>query len=389
MVTNFNTLLINQNHLNNVKKNHKTNRKYSLAIEKLLNEAHEALKCGPYSVMYKSGITPSGNRHDYWSIAPYWWPDSSKNNGLPYIRQDGVFNPEGYTDKYDKKSFILLRNSVTYLSLAYFITEEETFAEYCAKLVRNWFVNPATKMNPNMSYAQGIPGIVNGRKEGVLETERLLYIVDSIILISESTHWTKDDDLSFKEWLSQYVNWLESDKFALDERNAHNNHGTWYDAQYVTYLVFLEKLSKAATYIETVSIPRLESQILPDGRMPEELNRTRPFHYTLYNLEPFTILAILGDKVGVDLWNYESVNGSSLKIAFDFIVPYILGKMWPYNDIESFAPEVIGNSEAPFARYLREAAKKYNEKSFSKGARILLEKEIDNHISLLISPDFK
>jgi hypothetical protein len=298
-----------------------------------------------------------------------------------------VFNPEGYTDMYDKKSFMLLKDSVIYLSLAYFLTDNDKYAAHCAKLIRTWFIDSDTKMNPNMNYAQGVPGIVNGRKEGVLETERLLYIIDAILLISNSNYWTIEDDISFKEWLTGYVFWLESDKLALDERNATNNHGTWYDAQYVTYLIFLGNLSKATSYLKTVSIPRIESQIMPDGKMPEELNRTRPFHYTLYNLEPFTLLAILGDKVGVDLWNYQSTNGSCLKKSYDFIVPYILGKEWSYVDIDSNAPDIIGDSEAPFARYLREAAKKYTEESFSEAANIILGEEIDDHLSLIISPD--
>lgn len=389
MTYNPNTLLFNSEQLSKIKRFFsKNNNINNCAVETLITNANKALEEGTYSVIYKTGIAPSGNKHDYWSVAPYWWPNPSKPDGLPYIRKDGVFNPEGYTDKYDKKSFILLKNSVIYLSLAYFFTDDDKYANHCAKLIRTWFIEPDTKMNPNMNYAQGVQGIVNGRKEGVLETERLLYIIDAILLISNSNYWTKEDDLSFKEWLSKYVHWLETDKLAIAERNVINNHGTWYDAQYVMYLIFLGDLTSAATYLKNVSIPRLESQIMPDGKMPEELYRTRPFHYTLYNLEPFTLLAILGDKVGVDLWNYQSSDGASVKKAYDFIVPYILGKEFPYDDVESMAPNVIDNSEAPFARYLRECAYKYNEESYSVAANTILGKEINNHISLIISPDF-
>lgn len=381
-----NTLLLNANQLAKIKHALSSSSEYEIPLTILTSNANEKLNAGPYSVAYKESVAPSGDKHDYLSVAPYWWPDITKPDGLPYIRRDGIFNPEGYTDKYDKKSFMLLRDTAFSLSLGYYFTDNEDYAKHCAYLIRTWFIDNETKMNPNMNYAQGVLGIVNGRKEGVLETERLLSIIDSIRLISTSNSWSKEDDLAFKDWLSQYVLWLETNDLAIDERAADNNHGTWYDAQYVAYLIYLGEFSKAATYLNTITIPRIESQIMPDGKMPEELNRTRPFHYTLYNLEPFTILAILGEKIGVDLWNFMSPSGSSLKKAYDFIVPFILGEPWPYSYIESDAPDVVGNSEAPFAKYLREAAVKYNEKSFFEAADVLLGSEVNTHILNLVSP---
>lgn len=381
------TVLLNADQLVKVKHELSSSNEYEILLERLIKSANEGLGAGPYSVSYKESIAPSGDKHDYLSVAPYWWPDSTKPDGLPYIRRDGIFNPEGYTDKYDKKSFMLLRDTAFSLSLGYYFTDNEDYAKHCAKLIKTWFIDKETKMNPNMNYAQGVLGIVNGRKEGVLETERLLSIIDSVRLISNSSSWTDCDELGFNNWLSQYVFWLETSDLAVAERAADNNHGTWYDAQYVAYLIYLGEYSKAASYLNVITIPRIESQIMSDGKMPEELNRTRPFHYTLYNLEPFTTLAILGEKVGVDLWNYQSPSGSSIKKAYDFIVPYILGEPWPYNDIESDAPDVVGNSEAPFARYLREAAAKYNEESFLKAADILLGNEVKTHIVNLISPN--
>lgn len=386
----INTLILNSKHLYYVKTqlNINLNTPYFIAMENLIYNANKALRSGPFSVIYKENLAPSGSKHDYLSIAPYWWPDTTKANGLPYIRKDGVFNPEGYTDKYDKRSLLLLRDAVSALSLGYYLTDNEQYASYCAELIRTWFINPETRMNPNMNYAQGVPGIVNGRKEGVLETERLLTVLDGIKLISTSKYWTDNDNNAFNNWLSEYISWLETSELALAERATDNNHGTWYDAQYVSYLVYLGQYSKASSYLQSKTIPRIESQIMPDGKMPKELNRTRPIHYTLYNLEPFTILAILGEKLGIDIWNYESPAGSSLNKAYSFIAPYIMGKHSPYVDIESDAPAVVGNSRPGFARYFREASVKYNNISFSKAADMLLGDEIYSHIANLVSTEY-
>lgn len=376
----LNTILINAEQLVKVKETLTNGSKeYAGAVNKLLEEAGTALNKGPYSVTYKPKAAPNASIHDYWSIGPYWWPDPTKpeTDGMPYINKDGQFNPEGYTEKYDKQSFIDLRDAVSSLSLAYFLTDKQEYAEHAALLLKTWFINPETKMNPNMRYAQGVPGLTDGRKEGVLESDKLLDIIDSIELISHSSHWTMDDTTEFKRWLAEYTAWLETNSMAQDEKNSINNHGTWYDAQYTAYNLYLGAKSKAKKYLEETSIPRLSSQITSDGTMPEELRRTRPFHYFTYNLIPFTMLAVMGDQVGVDVWNA----GGSIRKAYDFITPYVVDFTdWPYDELEAQQDETI------FSIYLRDAAAKFGEDSFWSASDFMLKDQVETHRANLVAP---
>ncbi|WP_171650543.1 alginate lyase family protein [Paenibacillus foliorum] len=380
-----NTQLFNSGQLRAVKNKILTpgNTDYSGAVNQLIVDAELAMTNGPYSVMYKTGTPPNktpsnpeGDKHDYWSAAPYWWPDPTKPDGLPYINRDGETNPEGLTDKYDKQSYTLLRTTVSILSLAYYYTNDNKYADRAALLLKTWFIDPETKMNPNMNYAQGVGGAENGRKEGVLESDKLLEIIDSIELISNSGSWSSSDTLSFKKWLMQYTEWLQASPLAQAEKATINNHGTWYDAQFVNYLMYLGKKEDAKAYLQKTAIPRISAQIMDDGTMPEELRRTRPFHYFLFNLIPFSMLSILGDQVGVDLWN----SGDGIRKAYGFIAPYIIDfAQWPYDELRD-------EDETAFARYLREAAVRYGDDRLWSAAEIMLGEQLHTHRVNLIAP---
>ncbi|SFL74400.1 S-layer homology domain-containing protein [Paenibacillus sp. 1_12] len=374
-----NTLLYDSNQLINVKSKLKTggNTQYAAALNTLLAEAELAIVNGPYSVMYKNGVAPSGNKHDYWSSAPYWWPDPTSPNGLPYINRDGETNPDGMTDKYDKQNFTLLRTTVSTLSLAYYYTDDEKYAARAALLLKTWFIDTETRMNPNMNYAQGVAGAEDGRKEGVLESDKLFEIIDSIELISKSGSWSIEDTRGFKSWLSEYTNWLKTSPLALAEKATINNHGTWYDAQYAAYIMYLGQREEAKKYLQDTSIARINSQILPDGTMPEELRRTRPFHYFLFNLIPFSMIGMVGDHVGVDFWN---AGEGGIRKAYQFITPYIADfSQWPYDELRD-------EDERAFSRYLREAAVRFGDDSLWSAADMMLDDQVNTHRANLIAP---
>jgi len=311
------------------------------AYERLVREADAALQAGPFSVMDKRRVPPSGDRHDYVSMGPYWWPDSSKPNGLPYIRRDGERNPEVSSD-YDAPRFGALTGAVTTLSLAYYFTIDEKYAAHAALLLRVWFLDPATRMNPHLQYGQRIPGITEGRAAGIIETRRLVDLVDAIGMLERSPAWTDADARGMRAWMAAYRQWLLTSEIGKEEQRARNNHGSWYDAQVAALALFTGDTALARSTIEASKTRRIAAQITPDGRQPYELVRTRSLGYSVMNLEGLCRLAELGRHVGVDLWSYEAPSGGSIRKALDYVAHYAdTTRKWPGLEITPNAPDFL------------------------------------------------
>ena len=311
------------------------------AYERLVREADAALQAGPFSVMDKRRVPESGDRHDYVSMGPYWWPDSSKPNGLPYIRRDGERNPEVSSD-YDAPRFGALTGAVTTLSLAYYFTIDEKYAAHAALLLRVWFLDPATRMNPHLQYGQRIPGITEGRAAGIIETRRLVDLVDAIGMLERSPAWTDADARGMRAWMAAYRQWLLTSEIGKEEQRARNNHGSWYDAQVAALALFTGDTALARSTIEASKTRRIAAQITSDGRQPYELVRTRSLGYSVMNLEGLCRLAELGRHVGVDLWSYEAPSGGSIRKALDYVAPYAdTTRKWPGLEITPNAPDFL------------------------------------------------
>ena len=202
------------------------------ALKKLMEQANKALLIMPPSVMEKKKVPPSGDKHDYMSIAPYFWPDPAKPNGQPYLRKDGKVNPESRDpDANDTLRARLLGDATETLALAYFFTKEEKYATHAAKLVRTWFLDPATRMTPHFRFAQAVPGVNDGRGTGILEARSFAVAADAVVLLAGSPSWSVDDQKALDAWGNTYLDWLLTSKNGADECAAKNNHGTWYDVQ--------------------------------------------------------------------------------------------------------------------------------------------------------------
>lgn len=309
------------------------------AYQKLVLEADRLVKAGKvYSVMNKTPLPPSGDKHDYMSQAPYWWPDPSKPDGKPYIRKDGDRNPEinGITD-HDQLGEVI--SEVEILSLAYFYTQKEEYAQHTAKLLKTWFLDENTKMNPHLNFGQGIPGINTGRGIGIIETRDLGKVCDAATLISTSKHWDSAAQKQLKAWFSAYAKWLTDSPLGKDEADEHNNHGTYYSVQLVALALFTGNNSLAKSQLDTAKI-RLQRQLKPDNSQPYELARTLPYNYATMNLRGFFELATLAKKLNMDLWNYETADGKSMKKAFEWFLPYVTGeKQWDYKQLKSPSQE--------------------------------------------------
>ena len=328
-------------------------------VKKLIREANKHLDMDPVSVMQKEVTPPGGSKHDYTSLGKYWWPDPKTKDGLPYIRKDGVVNPET-KDISDDENLGNLVKAVGSLSLAYYITNETKYSDKAAQLLRVWFLDDNTKMNPNMNYSQFIPGKSEGRGTGIIDTHGFPIIVDALGLLESSKSWTKEDDSNIKLWFSQYLDWLINSKNGKDEAKAKNNHGTWYDVQVLSISLFLDKTDLAKKYLEEVKTKRISIQVEADGKQPLELVRTTSWHYSVFNLEALIKLAIMGEKVGVGLWNYESPEGGSIRKALNFVLPYSLNiKEWKY-------PQIKGIQTSTLYPLLSAARRNFNEKIYSE-----------------------
>ena len=303
--------------------------------------ADKAMREGPFSVMQKGVVPPSADKHDYMSQAPYFWADPTKPNGLPYIRRDGERNPE-LKKISDHDNLGRLGEDSRNLALAYYLTGNAAYADRAALLLRTWFLDAATKMNPNLEFGQGIPGINTGRGIGLIETRAFMPAMDAVGLLAGSKAWSGADQEGMKVWLGQFLHWMRISDIGKDEDAAKNNHGTWYDLQVTDYALFVGDRQLAVDTLNRVKTRRIAVQIEPDGRQPLELERTDAFSYSVGNLDGLMQLAWLGQHVGVDLWNFRTADGRCIRAAVDFLLPYAEGKTpWTYQQINGFHGDAL------------------------------------------------
>ena len=325
------TILMDVEFLANTKKRIiKNDPELNHAFEQLIMEAELALKEGPYSVTDKEKLPPSGDKHDYASYSRYWWPDPNKPNGLPYLRKDGETNPESQNLKTsDRQRIGAFGINTETLGLAFYLTGKEKYAIKAAELLRVWFLDEETRMNPNVNHAQCRPGHNDGTKSGILDGRLMIRALEGSLLIAHSTALSQTEMKGLKNWSKDYFKWLTTNKMAIQEAASKNNHGSFYDAQATYFALYSENKEAAKKIAQEFVKKRINSQIQLDGSMPAEMARTRPLFYSIYNLHAMFIVAHLSEKVDIDI--SRSGNGNSrLRSGLDYLVPYTdPKKQWP------------------------------------------------------------
>lgn len=312
------------------------------AKEQLLNQANKILSADKtYSVTFKKKTAPSGDIHDFYSMAKYWWPDPKQPDGKPYIQKDGKPYP-GRKEAPDSDMLSGLGSDVYRLGLAYYFTGDKQYAERVKKLVTLFFLEDKTKMNPNFDYAQTILG--KGHSDGsIVSANPLMEVIEGLQLTRSANIWSTEEYAKIKQWYVDFLDWMRTSKTGQKQRRAVNNIGTYYTVQAATYALFTDQKDLARKIIEEDAPKQISNQIDAQGRLEEELKRAKPWSYVMYDLDAFKLLVEVAEKVGVDLWSHQTDTGGSIQKAFAWLEPFAKGdKKWPYKqnveqkDIQNF-----------------------------------------------------
>ncbi|MGW3035389.1 alginate lyase family protein [Streptomyces sp. NPDC001178] len=310
------------------------------ALGELTARADNWLTQGPWTVVDKPRPAPGGDRHDYLSQAPYWWPTRAPTAdnpwGCPYVQRDGQRNPEvdSGTDRQDVEKVF---DSTYDLSLAWYYTGRRAYAEKAAQVLRTWFLDPSTRMNPHLAHAQFIPCKYDGRAIGIIDfSQSYTSVVDALaILGTGAPGWTKADRTGMAQWNADFLGWLKNSAFGKEERAAANNHGTFYDMQLAALAYATGDRALARRTVVDARTKRIDAQIAADGSQPQELARTRSWHYSTFDLVAYTRLAAIGRDVGVNLWAHQGPDGQGLFKAVDYLLPAATGSTaWPHPELE-------------------------------------------------------
>jgi len=302
-------------------------------------------------------MAPSNDPHDYISQAPYWWADPEKADGKPYIRKDGKRNPEIYL-LHDRSQLGEMSSTVKKLALAYYYSKNQKYALRAQILLKTWFIDPATRMNPNLNFGQYVPGLNDGRGIGIIETVGLINIPDAVTLLAGSKI---DPEViaGVKKWFVNYTDWLLNSENGKSEHSQTNNHGTNYDLQVADFAMFTGNNNLAKQVINTITIPRIDVQFTPEGAQPLELARTKSWDYTNMNLDAWCKLAVLSERLGIDLWQRKGKDGRGIEAAVKWLIPFASGE-------KPWTTEQIGPFEYGNMRFImRKSSVQYKELDFS------------------------
>jgi hypothetical protein len=295
---------------------------------RILAAAERYLKEAPVTVTAFRSPRSAGGAHEYFSEGDYWWPDPNNPDG-PYVQRDGMTNPDNFGKHRELMQHF--SRAVSTLVAAYKITNDEKYAAQAVRHLKAWFVDGPTKMYPNLNYAQAIKGRVTGRGIGIIDTIHLIEVARAVEALHGPKSLRNRDEAAIKKWFAEYLAWMTTAKYGLDERETKNNHATWWVAQVAAFAHLVgdsKQLAYCRNRFETVLLP---SQMADDGSFPLELSRTKPYNYSIFNLEGMSAICQILSTSRDDLWTFGLPNGRGMHKAMEFLYPYLADKSkWPF-----------------------------------------------------------
>ena len=325
--------------------------------KQILDEAAWALQEEPVTVTAQTSPESAGGRHDFFSEGDYWWPHPA-NADSPYIQKDGITNPENFTAH--RLAMIRFSRIVGALASAYQLTGDKKYVVHAVKHCKAWFVDKETMMNPSLLYAQAIKGRFTGRGIGVIDTIQLMEVAQALLVMENAVGIDRNVLAETRNWFTQYLQWLTTHQYGKDEMNAENNHGTCWVMQVAVFAKFTGNTTLMKFCSNRYKNVLLPNQMAADGSLPGELKRTKPFGYSIFNLDALAMICQILSTQNDDLWNYTTVDGKSIKKGIAFLFPYVADKTkWP------FAHDVMYWDNWPVAQpFLVFGANAYSDKQW-------------------------
>lgn len=300
-----------------------------IEIEKhrILEKSKRYLRETPRTVTADTCERSEGGRHDYYSEGDYWWPNPQEPEG-PYIQRDGETNPDNFIAH--RQAMIRLSDIIGTLTSAFLITRDEHFASQAIVHLKAWFVDEKTRMTPNLLYGQAIKGRHTGRSIGIIDTIHLVEVAQGTKLLCDSPSFKAEDQTKVKTWFQEYLKWINTHNYGKTEKQHPNNHGVCWSLQAATFADLVgdsEQLEWIRNQFKDVYLKEMMDE---NGGFPAELNRTKPFGYSLFVIDAMAGVAQIASIPKDDLWSFQLPDGRGMKKGMDFIFPFIINKnRWP------------------------------------------------------------
>ncbi len=297
--------------------------------------ADAALAAGPWSVTYHRPDFIKAAPNDYYSEGPYWWPDPKNPKG-PYIRKDGERNPDRYLN--NRNDLGSMCTAVLALGMGGLLGDQR-YGVHASEILKVWFVDPKTRMNPNLEFGQAVRGINSGRGTGIIDTVSMIHTAQGVMLLEQAGMLDAKLADGVRRWFADYMKWMNTSQKGLDEKRSGNNHATWWTAQVAAYATLVDDSSLKSMAWDHYRGYLVPTEVEADGSCPREEERTQSLSYSAMNLDAFAVVCRIADVNGVSLWGYRTPQGVGIEKSFHYLMPFVAHpEKWVKPQITKFSP---------------------------------------------------